>query len=67
MEEKWQSAMDKFHRVVRRKEAKEEVKMMKKEEKSKKVPMMDFLPRCIPSLVASSALIAPVIGLIRLL
>merc|ERR1711879_951662 len=26
LEEKWQRAMDKFHRVVRRKEAKEEVK-----------------------------------------
>ena len=44
LEEKWQRAMDKFERVVRRKEAKEEVKMMKKEEKAKKVPMMDFLP-----------------------
>ena len=31
LEEKWQRAMDKFERVVRRKEAKEEVKMMKQE------------------------------------
>ena len=44
LEEKWQRAMDKFERVVRRKEAKEEVKMMKKEEKAKKVKMMNFLP-----------------------
>ena len=43
LEEKWQRAMDKFERVVRRKEAKEEVKMMKKEEKAKKVQSMLLL------------------------
>ena len=43
MEEKWQRAMDKFERVVRRKEAKEEVKKMKKEEKAKKVHSTLFI------------------------
>ena len=43
LEEKWQRAMDKFERVVRRKEAKEEVKKMKKEEKAKKVHSALFI------------------------
>ena len=43
LEEKWQRAMDKFERVVRRKEAKEEVKKMKKEEKAKKVHSTLFI------------------------
>ena len=37
LEEKWQKAMDTFERAVRRKEAKEEVRRIRREEKERKV------------------------------